>query len=742
MFLTTIHEWDNANIKWNRNTWLTHLKEADIIVIPADLSRPAKSNNRLTQSMSLGKSIICSPLPSYLDVAEKFPGTFLIAATPEEWREKLRLLRDDKTFREELGKKAQAAAQNYSLDAIGGKWIDALINKDLVDIVIPTYKNLRGIQHCIESIRVCTRIPYKIIVVNNGTDEGLHQYLSGQKDIIYVKRDRMNFAEAVNTGIRAGTGKYICILNDDVIVSKGWLNKMLDVCKGHIGCVGVLSNCDKGWLHNYNLFIAGVHLLPGTNTFEEIEPIIPHIYDYQSPYNEMHIRDWVAFYCTMIPREVIEKVGLLNEDFTNTGEDVDYCRRITNQGYKIIQTFNAFVFHFGAVSRKLLEKEDPEAYQTADKKTNFHLQRLWDKKSVIVYSGPSWEKWNFRTMETSGIGGSEVWQIWITRELSKLGYRVISFCDCESEIMDGDVQWCPYTQYPRWVEQHWADYAILSRTTDPLRFPLRAGKVFVQIHDIWLLSERNQLFLDRVNKFCTLSQWHSDFASDHHGIPKDKMAIVANGIDFDRFDRINVERHPFRFHWSSSWDRGLDNVLYLWPFIKERLPEAELHCYYGVFNWKSKCLQDGNQAGLKQIEALEEGIKQPGVYTHGRVNQQELAEGIKRSSLWLYPTAFTETFCISSIECQRAGVPVLCHRFAGLTTTLVHPTLGDTALMLGHNDSMWPYTKEGREKFLEEAISILTDKTKWQHWSDIGFENSKRFSWANVAQMWKDLFEQ
>jgi len=339
----------------------------------------------------------------------------------------------------------------------------------------------------------------------------------------------------MNIGIGAGTGKYVCILNDDVIVSKNWLTRMLEACTGNVGCVGVLSNCDKGWLHNYDISIGGIELLPGCNTFEEIEPIIPQIYEYESPHHDNPEREWVAFYCNLIPREVINKIGFLNEEYTNSGEDVDYCRRLRHHGYRVIQTYKAFCFHFGAMSRKLLEKENPGSYQEADKKTNEHLRRLWDRKSVMIYSGPAWEKWDFRTMETSGIGGSEVWQIWLTRELDKLGYRVTSFADCSSEIMDGDIQWIPFTEYPKWVEQHWTDYAILSRTTDPLRFPLRAGKVFVQIHDVWLLSDRNQLFLDRVNKFCALSDWHVGFAADYHGIPRDKMTLVANGLNFDRY---------------------------------------------------------------------------------------------------------------------------------------------------------------------------------------------------------------
>jgi len=738
MFLVTIHEWDNANIKWNLNTWREELKKADIIILPTDVVKfPAKSNNKLTQAMSLGKPVICSPLPAYLEIEKKFPECCLFATNDDEWQEQLLRLRNSPDLRQEVSQRALEASQDFHIDHIGEKWTRVIRNfKVSTDIVIPTYNNLRGITLCIESIRKCTPEPHKVIVVNNGTNQALHDYLTKQPDIIYIKRDRMNFAQAVNTGIKAGSGQYVMILNDDVIVSKGWLGNLISSCKDKVGIVGPLSNCDFGWTHQIPLKIAEVELLPGLNTFEQIEPIVQDIYDFRSPYYETPERDWVAFYCTLIRREALDKAGLLNESFTNSGEDVDLCRRIKKQGFTIMQNYQSFVFHFGAVSRKMLEQEDPGSYHEADRKTQGLLKTIWDKKSVMIFSGPSWEKWDFRNLETTGIGGSEVWQIWLSRELSNLGYRVTSFADCSAPIMDGPIQWLPYTEYPAWVDQNWTDYAILSRTTDPLRFPLRAGKIFVQIHDVWLLSEKSQLFLDKVDKFCALSQWHMDFASNYHGIPKEKMALTMNGIDLKRFDDIKVERQPHRFHWSSSLDRGLDNVLYLWPFIRKEFPDAELHVYYGTLNWKEACKLRNDQEGLKKIDDLEASMKQPGVFNHGRKTQKELAEEICKASVLLYPSWFSETFFITGIECQYAGVPVICNKYAGVITTFQ-----DSAIMLGTGESHWVYTEEGRKQFLAETISLLKDPEKWKLWSEKGKENAREYSWKNCALIWRGLFE-
>lgn len=741
MKLYTIHEHENADIQWHKDTWFGHLNQADIIIGPSNYKvQPAKSANRVTQSMSMGKAIVCSPLPAYLDVAKRHPGCFLIADTPEEWKEKLSILCNNESFRKELGEKAKEASKEYSIDVIGNKWIEILNNpkkeSESVDIVIPTYKNLRGLKLCLESIRSCTKIPYKIIIVNNGDSKELHEYLNAQNDVQYIKKDRLNFAQAINVGIKAGISKYVMLLNDDVIVSEYWLSNMIQDYSEDIGAMGLLSNCDKGWLHNFDISIEDVNLLPGSNTFEEIEPIIPHIYKYKSGMTDLKKQEWVAFYATLIPRKIIDEVGYLDESFINSGEDVDYCERVRKCGYDIIQTYRSFVFHFGAVSRKMLEKEDFDSYHQSDLNNSVFYHQKYSKKTIVIYSGPSWERWDHRNIEQGGIGGSEIWQINLSRELSNLGYRVINFNDCEKEIFDNDIKWYPFNHFSPFIEQNYIDYFISSRTTDPFKSNIRADKTYVQIHDVWMLSPKDQVFLDKVDKFCVLSQWHLDFASNHHNIPKEKMAIMANGFNQNLFSDINVERSPYRLHWSSSWDRGLDNVLYLYPFIKDQIPELELHIFYGVYNWKESCKKKNDQKGLDKIAQLEEAIKKLGIFSYGRVSQQKLAEEWMRASLWLYPSWFSETFCITAIEAQKAGVPVIANKYAGIITTI-----DDSGILLGNGDPWWPYTKEGRESFLNETVSILKNRDKWNYWSEKGKENCKKYSWKNVALMWQNLFK-
>lgn len=648
MELVTIHE-HNADIKWDRFTYVSELREADIIVLPANFEKwPAKSCNKLTQALSLGKPVVCSPQDSYLAVLEKYPDSFMVAKNDEEWKSCLTKLRDSSNVRQEMSVKAIEAAKDFFPDAIGQKWLSALGPADRVDIVIPTYNNLPCLKLCLDSIRACTQVLYNIIVVNNGPDEDVHKYLEKQADVVYIKKDRLKFAQAVNIGIKAGTSKHVMVLNDDTIVSKGWLSNMLELCREHpeVGAVGPLSNCDKGWRHNYDFNMGGVNLLPGQNTIEEIEPVLSLIHSFKSPWNEVVERDWLALYCTLIPRSVVEKIGILDEKFTNSGEDIDYCNRIRKMGYKCVSLHDSFVFHFGAVGRKILEKEDPDSYQAADRATQAYLREKWGQQNVVIYTGPAWERWDFRNVDNGGIAGSETWATELARAFSRLGYRVKIFADCpEQGIMDGDIEYLHYGSWGDYIEQNWIDYFISSRTTDTLRFPVRAGKVYVMIHDVWLLSERTQLFLDKVDKFCVLSEWHRDFVKGYHGIPDDKLWVTSNGLDFGRFEINGIEREPYRLVYSSSPDRGLDTLLYLFDFMRAEVPELELHIYYGFDNWEKSILLKDDQEQKKKAEEIRAAMKKAGVFYHGRVGQKELAKEFLKSSLWAYPSDFEESFC-------------------------------------------------------------------------------------------------
>jgi glycosyltransferase involved in cell wall biosynthesis len=352
------------------------------------------------------------------------------------------------------------------------------------------------------------------------------------------------------------------------------------------------------------------------------------------------------------------------------------------------------------------------------------------KKSICFFSGPSFEKWNYNSCETSGIGGSETWAIKLSEELATLGYRVLNFADCSIEGKFNGVEWFHFSKLTEFIEYNWFDYFISSRTTDVFRLNIRAGKKFTIIHDIWLSSENTIPYQEKVDKFLVLSEWHKQFVSQHHGLSLDRLIMTTNGIDLKRYEK-SVERNPYRLHWSSSLDRGLDTLLYLFDFIKQSVPKLELHIFYGIDNWLKVAKYKHGES--EKIRKLQEAMKKPGVFYHGRVGQEQLAEEQLKASLWAYPTDFEETNCITAIECQAAGLPVIASNYAGLQTTV-----NSSGILLGQGRKGESSLLDYRLEFVSKCIELLTNKALWQEWSQKSLENARKFEWSKIAKQWSE----
>jgi vacuolar-type H+-ATPase subunit F/Vma7 len=220
----------------------------------------------LTQALALGKPVICSPLPSYLEVAKRHPGAFLIADSPEEWEEKLKILKENQSYREQLSQKALMASQDYSIEVMGNKWLAVLLSpqdklptvtknneeQEPVDIIITNYNNIEYLKLCFESIKRNTVYPYRIIISDAGSNAETWEYYKSLKDVVIIGSQgiRRNYSETCNAGIAGSKSDYFAILNSDVIVSEKWLENIINKFDSvsNLAACGVLSNCDRGWL--------------------------------------------------------------------------------------------------------------------------------------------------------------------------------------------------------------------------------------------------------------------------------------------------------------------------------------------------------------------------------------------------------------------------------------------------------------------------------------------------------------
>jgi glycosyltransferase involved in cell wall biosynthesis/predicted SAM-dependent methyltransferase len=526
--LVTIHEHHGATVKWGLSTWQQEVAKCDIGIAPCDyVAHAAKSNVKITSYMGFGIPTIASPLDAYIRVIKNEQNGFIVK-TDSEWRHALHQLKDAKV-REKIGRAGKLTAFNYHLDRIAERWKNILVQKKIdttVDIIIPTYDHPDYLEECIKSIKECTADhPYNIIVID-------------------AKKEGTNFSQSINLGIERGSAPYVCLLNDDTIVSKGWLTPLVEQIKGNIGLANPLSNCDKGFLHNYNIEQDGLSLGPGTCTLKdgfiqlkENTPtkILPQsIYNMKLPFNRQYTRNWLPFFCTVMSREVINKVGYLDEEFRTGSEDLDFCLRAEKMGYTCAVNENSWVFHFGGISRKAHEDEDKAKHIEEDIYNNNRIQfKYGGKKLIAIHTGLAWEEWGPESIKT-GIGGSETAAYRMATELAKFSdNRVVIFAPCKSQVYEG-VEWKHIDEFEKFISMNFIDTFVISRYPEFLEKNIRAKQKYLWTHDVHPMNDsgltKKHIESGNLTAVFVLSTWHRDYVSQICGISKDKIIITGNGI--------------------------------------------------------------------------------------------------------------------------------------------------------------------------------------------------------------------
>lgn len=183
-----------------------------------------------------------------------------------------------------------------------------------------------------------------------------------------------------------------------------------------------------------------------------------------------------------------------------------------------------------------------------------------------------------------------------------------------------------------------------------------------------------------------------------------------------------------KFWYQSSYDRGLDIVLWIWPKIKEQLPNATLDICYGwdLFVKAHK----NNPERMKWKDKLDTMMKQPGITHHGRIGQEEMRKLRKKMDIWIYPTYFTEINCIGALECQRDGVVPCVINLAALEETVQSGVKVEGDI----------YKPEIRLKFIDEIVKLAKDKKRLEAERKKGQEFAKQFNWELIASKWLEVF--
>lgn len=543
--LYTCHEYPNADVKYTVEGIRDFIDSMDVLIFPTRAVQPAKSSNKLVMAWSRRKAAIVSPLDAYLRIVEDGKNA-LIATSPEEFVSKVNVLAADPQLMRNIADAGYYRALldprsfnpvNYAL-----KYNSAVISTKKVHVVIPHYSpRLDYIDLAVKSAVESTGVRTSIIVVSSSKNRPDYPQYEGKVKVIWSDK-HLTFSQANNIGLREcpSDATHIFMLNDDAILSKNALKVMVDVIGDKEMVLNPYSNCDKGWLHNDSMVVNGKDLHPGMNIESFTQDDLTKLQEYDTNHARTDFVEspFAAFYGTMMSVATFNKVGILSEEYRNGGEDADYCFRAKGMGIKVGWTPKAFIFHFGGKSRKVSHETRGMEHILEDKYNNEHLSRKWPRngKRIAIWTGPAWESWNQDTPYTTGIGGSETCAIRLAEQAAAAGHCVTMYGEHEETYKDG-IFWKNWRNLD--LNQEYFDLFISSRRLDPIRKELRAKKVVVWVHDIFLLGGVREIPKEvdsLVDAYAILSPWHDEFFRNYHaGYDPEKVVIIPNGLDSQLF---------------------------------------------------------------------------------------------------------------------------------------------------------------------------------------------------------------
>jgi GT2 family glycosyltransferase len=227
-----------------------------------------------------------------------------------------------------------------------------------VSICIVTYKVRDMLRDCLNSLAASTRLDYEVIVVDNGSQDGVVEML--QSEFPSVKRiennQNLGFTRPINQAMRLSLGKYLVLLNPDTLILPGALDTLVAFMQDHpqVGICGpkVLNRdgtlqkpCRRGESRPWAVltYFSGLsRLFPKSKLFGE------YLMSYMDE-DETHPVAGVSGSCMLVRRETVNQIGYMDERFFAYQEDADYCYRARQVGWQIYYVPQARIVHFGGM---------------------------------------------------------------------------------------------------------------------------------------------------------------------------------------------------------------------------------------------------------------------------------------------------------------------------------------------------------------------------------------------------------
>ena len=267
----------------------------------------------------------------------------------------------------------------------------------LASVIIPCWNQQEFTRKCIPALFRQTGPNWELIVINNGSTDGTGDYLAGVQDVspvpvtVIANATNRGFPAAINQGLQYARGEYLVLLNNDVVVTDGWLDQLVALTLVDIDRADASRSIPKSKSEDRNYTVSRpkrwrgvtvIHLLPDGESEEEgarheggkvglvgpmsnyaappqlVENVPYHdlddMRDFARQWREEHRGKWftvpkLSGFCLLMKRAVYDAVGGLDERFgLGFFDDDDLALRARQAGFELAVAHDLFVHHFGS----------------------------------------------------------------------------------------------------------------------------------------------------------------------------------------------------------------------------------------------------------------------------------------------------------------------------------------------------------------------------------------------------------
>lgn len=313
----------------------------------------------------------------------------------------------------------------------------------------------------------------------------------------------------------------------------------------------------------------------------------------------------------------------------------------------------------------------------------------------LVYGG-----WSPKNIET-GIGGSEEKLIELAGALAK-EHDVTVYMNGEHCNYKG-VEYKDHREFKPW-EKH--DVFVSFKSRGMIHQSINAKKVIHWSTEIEPDFKRFEFA--NVDRIIPISKYHQSQLTPEHK----KIEYSYLWADLKRLDENKCDKEKGTILYSSSFDRGLDQLLSSWGTIREKLDVNKLYITYGWDFIDKLILADPSKASWKT--KIQELLKQEGIEMLGRISNDEMCRMYWKSEYWCLPlnNPQAELFCINAIKAQYCNAIPVVRRIGALSET-VNEFL-DFDNLLGEKASISTFKSLKENKKFAKEFSLANKLKEWQ----------------------------